>query len=352
MMETKHELIFGDSRRMTGIPDKSVHLMITSPPYPMIQMWDEMFSEQNNEIGRALKANKGDLAFELMHQELDKVWGEVYRVLKSGGIACINIGDATRSVNSSFKLYPNHTRVLSYCTKRGFQVLPAVLWRKQSNKPNKFMGSGMLPAGAYVTLEHEYILILRKGLKREFKTEEEKLNRRKSAFFWEERNTWFSDVWTDLKGDVQKLNDEELRQRSAAYPFELAYRMINMFSVQGDTVIDPFLGTGTTTVSAIASGRNSIGIEIDNSFKKWIERRVISSAAPSREYAENRVKKHLEFVSKREEDKGKLKYVNKHYNFPVMTRQELYLEIPAVREVRKIDENTFVARYTNSHSTY
>ena len=93
------------------------------------------------------KANKGNglFAFELMHIELDKVWNEVFRVLKEGGIACINIGDATRTINKNFQLYSNHSRIINHCTKIGFSALPMILWRKQTNAPNKFMGSGMLP---------------------------------------------------------------------------------------------------------------------------------------------------------------------------------------------------------------
>jgi DNA modification methylase len=120
--------------------------------------------------------------------------------------------------------------------KLGFSALPAILWRKQTNAPNKFMGSGMMPPGAYVTLEHEYILILRKGNKREFTSIKEKQNRRESAFFQEERNFWFSDVWMDLKGTTQNLFDNKATERSAAYPFELPYRLISMFSVKSDTV--------------------------------------------------------------------------------------------------------------------
>ena len=100
------------------------------------------------------------------------------------------------------------------------------------------MGSGMMPPGAYVTLEHEYVLVLRKGNKREFGTAEEKKNRRESCFFWEERNLWFSDVWMDLKGTTQNLIEDSARNRSAAYPFELPYRIITMFSVKGDTILD------------------------------------------------------------------------------------------------------------------
>lgn len=117
-----------------------------------------------------------------MHQELDKIWSECYRVLKEGGIACINIGDATRTINNNFCLYTNHARIINYCLKIGFTNLPNIIWRKQTNAPNKFMGSGMLPAGAYVTLEHEWILIFRKGGKRQFKTEKDKVERRSSSF--------------------------------------------------------------------------------------------------------------------------------------------------------------------------
>lgn len=183
-MITTHKILFENSNCMDKIPDSSVDLMVTSPPYPMIEMWDDIFSKQNPSIGEALKNKNGKKAFELMHKELDRIWKEVYRVLKEGGFACINIGDATRTVNGKFTLYTNHSRILQYCVDYGFNALPEILWRKQTNAPNKFMGSGMLSAGAYVTLEHEFILILRKGNKREFKTTEEKLRRQQSAFFW------------------------------------------------------------------------------------------------------------------------------------------------------------------------
>ena len=221
---------------MDTIPSESVSLVVTSPPYPMIHMWDDLFISQNPAIGKALKNREGPHAFELMHRLLDDVWNEVYRVLKNGGIACINIGDATRTIDDNFSLYQNHTRLMAYLLQLGFNALPAILWRKQTNAPNKFMGSGMLPPGAYVTLEHEYILIVRKGPKREFKTPEEKQMRRQSAFFWEERNIWFSDIWLDVKGASQHLFDNRARRRSAAFPFEVPYRLINMFSVKGDTV--------------------------------------------------------------------------------------------------------------------
>ncbi|MFH1840279.1 MAG: site-specific DNA-methyltransferase [Nanoarchaeota archaeon] len=344
-MKTNHKIIFNNATNMDKIESESVDLMITSPPYPMIQMWDEMFSEQSGDIKKALKEEHGDLAFELMHKELDKVWKEVFRVLKKGGIACVNVGDATRKINSSFKLYPNHARIISYCSQLGFHVLPEILWRKQTNAPNKFMGSGMLPPGAYVTLEHEYILILRKGGKREFKTNEEKANRQNSSYFWEERNIWFSDIWIDIKGNKQKLSDEKIRNRSAAYPFELAYRLINMFSVHGDIVLDPFLGTGTTTIAAMASGRNSIGVEIDQNFLDTINEKVSGIVDFSNMWNENRLKRHLEFVKKREEEKGKLGYVNEHHKFHVMTRQERMIKIPKLKIINYPSKNIFEIEY-------
>jgi DNA modification methylase len=185
--------------------------------------------------------------FEAQHQALDAVWAECARVLADGGFLCVNIGDATRSLNDQFCLYPNHARILTAAMRLGLTPLPDILWRKPNNSPNKFMGSGTLPAGAYVTYEHEYILILRKGGKRQF-SKEEQARRAASAYFWEERNQWFSDLWTDLLGADQRLLDPEARARSAAYPLELPYRLILMYSIEGDVVLDPFVGTGTTPV--------------------------------------------------------------------------------------------------------
>ncbi len=334
-MKTIHNIFFGNANNMKEVGDSSIDLMVTSPPYPMIEMWDEIFSKQNSTIGDALENNDGNYAFELMNRELDRVWKEVFRVLKDGGFACINIGNATRKIGDEFKLYPNNSRILQYCLSLGFSSLPEILWRKQTNSPNKFMGSGMLPAGAYVTLEHEHILILRKGNKREFKTKEDKLRRQKSAFFWEERNLWFSDIWEDLKGTKQNNIDKNIRERSGAYPFELAYRLINMFSLREDTVLDPFLGTGTTTISAMATARNSVGYEIDANFGKHILSRFGNIADFSNQLIENRISNHLRFVRERTKSKGGLGYVSKVYGFPVMTSQETEITFDELVEVRK-----------------
>jgi DNA modification methylase len=348
-VKTKHKVIFGNSCDMKEVAEKSIDLMITSPPYPMIEMWDEIFSAQNPAIGEALKNEDGNRAFELMNQELDKVWKEVCRVLKDGGLACINIGNATRKIGSEFKLYSSHSRILEYCTRLGFSSLPEILWRKQTNAPNKFMGSGMLPAGAYITLEHEHIIIFRKGNKRRFKTEEEKLRRQKSAFFWEERNIWFSDVWEDLKGTKQNNIDKQIRERSGAFPFELAYRLINMLSLKEDTVLDPFLGTGTTTLAAMATGRNSIGFEIDPDFRKHISSRLKGIVNSSNQLIESRINTHLEFVQKRMRAKGALGYKSKIYGFPVVTSQETEIEFSELKKISKKNSD-FEIEYKNKPS--
>lgn len=215
MDNTAHKVFFGNSNNMKEVLEGSVNIIVTSPPYPMIEMWDEQFSSLNPKIGEALKDGKGMEAYDLMNEELYTVWKEVNRVLADSGIVCINIGDATRKVNGSFHLYANHSRITQYFEKMGFQSLPLIIWRKETNKPNKYMGSGMLPPSAYVTLEHEYILIFRKGNNREFKSNEI-LKRQESSFFWEERNVWFSDLWNGLKGVSQSLNHSDLRERSAA----------------------------------------------------------------------------------------------------------------------------------------
>jgi DNA modification methylase len=181
MKQTSHQIIIGAAQKMEQIKSNSIALVVTSPPYPMIAMWDEIMSDQNPKILEAFKNNNGPLAFELMHLELDRVWAEVERVLIPGGFACINIGDATRTINGDFALYPNHSRIITAFQKLGVPNLPNILWRKQTNAPNKFMGSGMLPSGAYVTLEHEWILVFRKGGKRQFNTEGEKLRRKESS---------------------------------------------------------------------------------------------------------------------------------------------------------------------------
>ncbi len=206
----------------------------------------------------------------------------------------------------------------------------------------------MLPAGAYVTLEHEYILIVRKGSKREFKTEQEKLNRRESAIFWEERNTWYSDVWFDVKGTGQNLSDDLSRFRSAAFPFELAYRLINMYSVKSDVVLDPFLGTGTTIAAAMTSGRNGIGVEIDKSLSKTTYSIANQILDFSNKYLFERLMRHFIFVENRLKSSGSLKYKNGPHGCPVVTSQEQFISLNSLEELRNRKEDTYEVRYSEN----
>lgn len=255
-MKTWHKIIFGDSTIMKEVDDETVHLIITSPPYPMIEMWDSMFE------------NAGAKNFDEMHEYLGKTWEECKRVLVNGGIACINIGDATRRINGGFRLYPNHSRTIEIFESLGFHTLPYILWRKPTNKPNAFLGSGFLPPNAYVTLEVEYILIFRKGGLRKFVAKDE--TRYNSKYTKEERDSWFSQVW-EIKGERQ--NHNELLRRTAAFPEEIPRRLIRMFSVVGDTILDPFLGTGSTTTVAKELQRNSVGYEIEKALLPIIKER-------------------------------------------------------------------------------
>ncbi|WP_457753388.1 DNA-methyltransferase [Thermococcus sp.] len=281
MIKTIHRIIFADSRRMHEIEDESVHLVVTSPPYPMIEIWDDLFRRLNPDIDKAfekLKATSNKQKkerivreiYELMHKTLLPVWEEVYRVLVPGGIACINIGDATRKLNGNFRLFPNHAKIIEYFENIGFVTLPYILWKKPTNKPNAFLGSGFLPPNAYVTLDVEYILIFRKGEPRKFKPKDPL--RYASRYTKEERDKWFSQIWDDVKGERQ--THPKIARRTAAYPEEIPRRLIRMFSIIGDTVLDPFLGTGTTTKVAIELQRNSIGYEIDESLRPIIEEKI------------------------------------------------------------------------------
>jgi site-specific DNA-methyltransferase (cytosine-N4-specific) len=269
-MQTLHRIILDNSQQMSELEDGSVQLMVTSPPYPMIAMWDELFCKADPKIAKLfgkLETNGKDVIvpqiYDAMHEYLSKVWAETYRVLEDGGIACVNIGDATRSINGKFQLYPNHSRIIEVCEKIGFTTLPYILWKKPTTKPmykgkGAFLGSGFLPPNAYVTLDCEFILLFRKGKLRKFPPKD--ALRYESVFTKKERDEWFSQIWS-LKGMRQTTTD--LERRTGAYPEEIANRLIRMFSVKGELVLDPFLGSGTTTKIAIKSDRNSIGYETD-----------------------------------------------------------------------------------------
>ncbi len=336
MVKTTHKILFENASTLSGrVGQKSVNLILTSPPYPMIEMWDECFSSQDEAVRKMLEQGDAERAFENMHQSLDQVWRQCITVLKDNGFICINIGDAVRTFNGDFKLFPNHARITSFFRENGFHQLPSILWRKPANSPNKFMGSGMLPAGAYVTLEHEYILIFRKGGKRLFETEQQKRLRRESAIFWEERNKWYSDVWMDLRGISQNLANGS-RTRSAAFPFDLAYRLVAMYSVKGDIVLDPFAGTGKTTAACMALGRNSLGFDLDHSLQSEHEYLSGDIVKLANTYNHNRLLQHLDFISNRADTAS---YQNIYYEFPVVTKQESELYLNRLTGLATTDES-------------
>jgi DNA modification methylase len=335
-MKTTHRVHVGDARDLSGLDADSVDLVVTSPPYPMIEMWDDVFAALDPAIEAALDAGDGERAFEAMHDVLNDVWAEVERVLAPGGIACVNVGDATRSVGDRFRVYQNHARVLDAFADLGFDPLPDVLWRKPVNSAAKFMGSGMVPPNAYVTLEHEYVLVFRNGASRSFPPKDD--DRYESAYFWEERNRWFSDVWTEVGGERQTLANEDLRARSGAFPLELPYRLVCMYSVYGDTVLDPFWGTGTTSLAAMTAGRHSVGVERDAGFVEAFADRAAEAPAVSRDVNASRLAAHREFVAQTREAGDDLGYENEHYDVPVRTRQERDLRLYDAASVELVDE--------------
>ena len=278
LLQSQHKLIIGNSQVMPEIIDGSVHLMLTSPPYPMIQMWDDQFCQTDKKIGQLWQQISEpkviEQIYDLMHENLAKVWQETYRVLVDGGMATINIGDATRRLDGKFRLFPNHSRIIEICEKIGFTTLPYILWKKPTTKPHykgkgAFLGSGFLPPNAYVTLDCEFILIFRKGKLRKFPCYDQV--RYESKFTKIQRDEWFSQIWS-LTGIRQTVS--EFDRRTAAYPYEIAERLIKMFSVKGDTVLDPFLGSGTTMRAANDAQRNCIGYEVEENLLSIIQKNV------------------------------------------------------------------------------
>jgi modification methylase len=261
-MSPDYRVIIGDSRKMNEVNDESVQLVVTSPPYPMVAIWDAFFTEVSAS------------SYDDMHEYLNQTWREVGRVLVQGGIACVNVGDATRTRDGVFHLYPNHSRIIENFEQLGFVTLPYVLWKKPTTKPHykgkgAFLGSGFLPPNAYVTLDMEYILIFRKGPPRIFQPKDPQ--RYKSRFTKKERDEWFSQVWR-VPGVRQ--NVDGLERRVAAFPEEIPRRCISMFSILGDVVLDPFLGSGTSLGVAMSLGRRFVGYEKQKTMLEIIRKKM------------------------------------------------------------------------------
>jgi DNA modification methylase len=346
-IETKHTFRIDNSTTFSLPGDLAVDLIVTSPPYPMIAMWDSLFAGQSEEVANALIAKRFNDAFESMHGVLDQVWTGCHRTLREGGFLCINIGDAVRTCDGTFRMFSNFARVIRSLNRLGFTLLPSIIWRKPANSPTKFLGSGVLPAGAYVTLEHEHILVCRKG-EHSRVTAEEKAARRRSAIFWEERNSWFSDLWsfTGVKQDLPN----QMRSRSAAFPLELPFRLICMYSLIGDTVCDPFSGTGTTTLAAMAAGRNSIGIETDAGLARSARARALDPVVINmlRNRGTQRITEHRSFLAQR---KAPPKHHHHLAGVDVVSSQETDLCVPVLQEASASDDEVICTYVSDPWST-
>lgn len=259
-METTHKLIQGDSRNLSLIKDSSVHLIITSPPY-----W------QLKDYG-----NDGQIGFHDSYESyinnLNAVWTECYRVLHDGCRLCINIGDQfARSVYyGRYKVIPIRTEIIRFCEMLGMDYMGAVIWQKQTTMNTTgggaVMGSFPYPRNGILKIDYEFILIFKKQGKAPVPTVEQK---KLSEMTKEEWNAYFASHW-NFGGAKQ---DGHI----AVFPEELPRRLIKMFSFAGETVFDPFMGSGTTALAARNLQRNSIGYEINPDFKQYYEQKVVSS---------------------------------------------------------------------------
>ena len=241
----------GDARELQWIPNDSVHLVLTSPPYWTLKQYP------------AHKSQLGLVAdYEGFHNELEKVWRHAYRVLVPGGRMVCVVGDVclSRRNHGRHMVMPLHADIVVRCRKLGFDNLNPIFWYKISNATYEVEGgSGFLgkpyEPNAIIKNDMEFILMLRKPGGYRQPTEDQ---RDASRLTKEEHHDWFRQVWT--------IPGESTRSHPAPFPEELAYRLVRMFSFWGDTVLDPFMGLGTTLVAAAKCGRNSIGVEIDSSY--------------------------------------------------------------------------------------
>ena len=256
---TWHKLFIADSRNLSMIPNESIHLVVTSPPY-----WNlKRYNENESQLGHL-----SDYQFFL--SELDKVWKECYKKLVIGGRLVIVVGDVllSRREYGRHKVVPLHADIQVNCEKIGYDNLAPIFWHKISNAKfevsgnTKFLGKPYEPNGI-IKHDIEYILMLRKnGGYRKPTFWQRKL----SIISEKEFNQWYKQIW-DFNGTSTKIHP-------APFPEELTNRIVKMFSFVGDTVLDPFVGSGTTMISALNSGRNSIGIDIDSEYANLTVSRI------------------------------------------------------------------------------
>lgn len=265
---TRHRLHLGDARELDWVPDESIHLVVTSPPYWTLKK----YNDHPGQLGAIEE-------YENFHDEIERVWRHCYRTLVPGGRLVCVVGDvciARRRNNGRHMVMPLHADISVRCRRIGFDYLTPIFWNKIANASyevengSSFLGKPYEP-NAIIKNDIEYLLMLRKSGGYRNPTEEQ---RRRSKMSKEEHAKWFRSTWTDVPGASTK-------EHPAPFPVELAYRLVRMFSFVGDTVLDPFAGTGSTMVAAIRSERNSIGNEIDPRYFKLAEEKVRQEIAQS-----------------------------------------------------------------------
>jgi modification methylase len=260
-LPTRHILQKGDARELSSLEDESVHLVVTSPPYWTLKQYNES------------SAQMGSISdYESFLSELDRVWEHCYRLLVSGGRLICVVGDVclSRKKNKGrHTVVPLHASIQERCRGMGFDNLAPIIWHKIANAKLEAAGNGggflgkPYEPNAVVKNDIEFILMERKpgGYR-----SPSRLERAFSVIPEQSHKTWFQQIWTDVRG-------ASTRNHPAPYPLELATRLIRMFSFVGDTVLDPFLGSGTTSLAAWQTGRNSLGIEIDRQYLEAAARR-------------------------------------------------------------------------------
>lgn len=257
MQTTWHKVIIGDSRKMKEIEDSSVHLIVTSPPY-----WQLKDYGHKEQIGF-------DDTYEEYINNLNLVWSECYRVLHPGCRLCINIGDqfARAVYYGRYKIIPIRTEIIKFCENIGFDYMGAIIWQKQTTMNTTggatIMGSFPYPRNGIIKIDYEFILIFKKPGNPPIVTKEQKELSRLTKQEWD---YYFSGHWS--------FNGEKQAEHIAMFPEELPKRLIKMFSFVGDTVLDPFLGSGTTILAAKKLQRNSIGYEINKDFLHLIKKKI------------------------------------------------------------------------------
>jgi len=256
-MKTNHKIIIGDSRNMVELKNNSVHLVITSPPY-----WQLKDYGSSDQIG--FNDN-----YENYINNLNLVWKECFRTLNDGCRLCINIGDQfARSVYyGRYKIIPIRTEIIKFCETIGFDYMGAIIWQKATTMNTTggatIMGSFPYPRNGIIKLDYEFILIFKKLGVSPFVSKEIKEESKMSKDEW---NQYFNGHWN--------FNGAKQDKHLAMFPEELPKRLIKMFSFIGDNVLDPFLGSGTTTLAAKNLNRNSVGYEINNNYLPTIKEKI------------------------------------------------------------------------------